>query len=660
MDNQTFDIPTSPSDRVDETPVNQRKKRQAKATAFGMALSLEDVLAEAEEHGLDRQDRERIVDQALVLIEQLYVHLPLKRAMFAIDPAQRLKLLRRRLSALTEAQFNREMLSVFTDLRDLHTNYMLPAPYRGLTAILPFLIEEFYENNQRQYMVSHVAEGFRRHAWFKPGVIVTHWNGLPMHRAVELNAEYQMGSNPDARHARGLEAMTIRPLMLTVPPDEEWVTIRYLAKGEPHDIQLRWRVIEPTESPNAADPNLSDVQASYGLGYDALTETARRVKKILFATKSLETEKRMAALSAQAPAAENKTLSRDLKKYSTMPDVFSFRPVETEYGEFGYIRIWTFMVDDAEEFVQEFIRIARMLPQNGLILDVRANGGGLITAGEGLLQVLTPKPIEPSRFHFINTPLTLALCERVRWLDEWVPSIAQAVETGSTYSNGYPLGDAEEYNSIGQQYHGPILLIVDALCYSTTDIFAAGFQDHNVGVILGTNGNMGAGGANVWTHELLRELFPASDSPFRELPHGASFRVAMRRTTRVGAHSGVPVEGLGVLPDEIHRMTANDLLNKNQDLILRATRLLSQRAVRKLEAHTAATENGTLKINVETKNITRLDVWVGNRPHTSLDVSDGETSLSVGLDKKKPVRIELRGYDGDELVAATRIHYPAD
>ena len=38
---------------------------------------------------------------------------------------------------------------------------------------------------------------------------------------------------------------------------------------------------------------------------------------------------------------------------------------------------------------------------------------------------------------------------------------------------------------MGQTYHGPVVLITDALCYSTTDIFAAGFQDHDLGFVLG-------------------------------------------------------------------------------------------------------------------------------------------------------------------------------
>ena len=60
-------------------------------------------------------------------------------------------------------------------------------------------------------------------------------------------------------------------------------------------------------------------------------------------------------------------------------------------------------------------------------------------------------------------------------------------------------------NGIGQVYYGPVVLITDALSYSATDIFAAGFQDNDVGKVLGTGGNTGAGGANFWSlDDLLR------------------------------------------------------------------------------------------------------------------------------------------------------------
>jgi C-terminal processing protease CtpA/Prc len=336
-----------------------------------------------------------------------------------------------------------------------------------------------------------------------------------------------------------------------------------------------------------------------------------------------------------------------------MPDVFAFREVETAKGTFGYIRIWTFNVEDADTFVQEFVRIAGMLPTTGLIVDVRGNGGGLITAGERLLQVLTPRSIEPERLHFINTPLTARLAQDVPWLEQWRESIEQAVETGATFSLGFPIDAAEEANRLGQQYHGPVLLITDALCYSTTDIFAAGFQDHEIGPILGTSGNTGAGGANVWTHDLLGQLLPGPDSPLEPLPSGTSFRVSIRRTTRVGERSGVPVEDLGVVPNEVHRMTKADVLEGNRDLIERAAELLAELPRYRLALKTKA-KNGKVTVTVEAENLTRLDAAVDGRPLASLDVEDGKASFDVpgAADGRL---LEVKGYDADRFAACRRI-----
>jgi hypothetical protein len=46
-------------------------------------------------------------------------------------------------------------------------------------------------------------------------------------RAVEINANKNAGSNSAASFARRLEAMTIRPMLLSLPKDEEWMIIGY-------------------------------------------------------------------------------------------------------------------------------------------------------------------------------------------------------------------------------------------------------------------------------------------------------------------------------------------------------------------------------------------------------------------------------------------------
>ena len=98
----------------------------------------------------------------------------------------------------------------------------------------------------------------------------------------------------------------------------------------------------------------------------------------------------------------------------------------------------------------------------------------------------------------------------------WTESIGQSVETGSAFSQALPIEPAEKVNEIGQRYQGPVVLITDARCYSTTDIFAAGFEDNEVGAILGTSGNTGAGGANVWDYR--KDIAPSLPDLFRSLP----------------------------------------------------------------------------------------------------------------------------------------------
>jgi hypothetical protein len=167
---------------------------------------------------LSEAERRTIVNQALVLIDDLYVHLPLKRAAHAVDPVQQLKLLRRRLGALSERQFHDEMINIFKRLRDLHTNYILPAPYNQHTAFLPFLMEEFYDAaGERHYIVTRLLQGFT-HPTFAPGVEVVRWSGVPIDRAVEIHADREAGSNEAARHVRGLDNMTVRPMVMCCRP----------------------------------------------------------------------------------------------------------------------------------------------------------------------------------------------------------------------------------------------------------------------------------------------------------------------------------------------------------------------------------------------------------------------------------------------------------
>lgn len=541
-----------------------------------VTLPMSQFMAGVEPLTLDQ--RQLIVDQALLLMDEVYVHLPLKRAMHAVDPVQRLRLLRHRIKLVSEQAFHEEMISTFMGVRDLHTNYILPAPYSRATALLPFDIRELFHKDVAIYIVGGVVPGLE-HPTFKPGVRVTHFSGVPIERAIALNARRHAGSNDAANHARGLERLTLRPLMMSMPPDELWVDVRYIAAdGTAGEIRFNWLVVtEPTPGTTARASTLDSTQKwRLAQGVDIQTQAANLVKKHLFAKDRVEIEQSVLAYLKRGGLESLGAPAPDFNTISTMPDVFAFEVKNTRFGERGYVRIHTFAVEDPQAFVQEFVRILKLLPQDGLILDVRGNGGGNIVAGELLLQTLSPVPIEPERLHFITTPRMIELVNGVpQWFGKWAPSMNQALLTGATYSQGFPIEDPAEYNQIGRQYAGKVVLVTDALCYSTTDIVSAGFQDHGIGPILGTHACTGAGGANVFDWGLLTELFQSFSSahPFRPLPRGADLRVAIRRTTRVRDNAGEPLEDLGVRTQHLHRVTLNDLLELDRDLVDHAAEL---------------------------------------------------------------------------------------
>lgn len=326
-------------------------------------------------------DRRAIVDQALQLVEGAYVHLPYKRSMHAVDPVQHLRLLADRLSQASpelrssEWEFHRDLTTIFASLRDLHTAYLLPAPYRHYTAYLPFLVEEYVdERGEPRYIVSKVARDLDRPT-FKPGVEVLYWNGSAMRRVVAANAAREAGSNPDARHARGLVSLTSRPLMRSLPPDEEWVTLTYRdQQGLQREIRRPWLVRDIRAA--MLDLDESDPRAlarATLLGLDVETDLVNQTRRMLYAPPLVAG----APARALTPSVRGRAVPLWKRHVSTsLPGVFQAARVHTRKGKFAYVRIYTFNVPSAEAFVAEFCRLLADLPGHGLIVDVRGNAGG--------------------------------------------------------------------------------------------------------------------------------------------------------------------------------------------------------------------------------------------------------------------------------------------
>ncbi|WP_133510377.1 S41 family peptidase [Candidatus Thiosymbion oneisti] len=609
---------------------------------------------------LTSSDRQILVEQAEILIRDLYVHLPLKRAMHAVDPVQRLRLLHNKLETLSEREFHADLLDIFKDLRDLHTNYSLPAPYRGRIAFIGILIEAYDEGGQTRWMVSKVADHLVTDPELQPGAVITHWNGVPMDLAVWRNANKEAGSNRAARYARGLESMALRFLGASLPPDEDWVDLVYRTDNGLHETRLAWQVFEGVSDLLGGAPDagglLKDLRTPlrYQVGVDQRTELMRQAKKQLFAPAAMREEVRVAKYEGKVPRTTAAFTEANIIP-TTRPDDLTARLVQTASGTFGFLRLWTFHMKDRDvtAFIVEIMRLlTEEFPPEGLIIDVRGNGGGYIIAAEFLLQFLTHRKIEPEPTQFINTPATLALTAKVASMNDWRKSLLQGIATGASYSSGIPLSQPKVVNSIGQLYHGPVVLITDAFCYSACDMFAAGFQDHRIGKILGVDTATGAGGANVLTHEALADDWIGG--PLRPLPAGAGMRISLRRTLRVGERVGQPVEDLGVEPDILIPFSRDDLLEGNRDLYDRAGEFLALGTPRVLKAEVTSVQGQTAMINLTTLNISEVDIYVNDRPQASVNTSDGVTSLSIQLPTGGR-KVRLEGFEDGDLVGARQI-----
>ncbi len=616
------------------------------------AVSLPEFLSTHEVGRLSVDNRRLIVQQALLLLEQNYALLPFKVARYGINPLQRLRLMQARLGRPGELEpevsFHAELVDIYNSLRDLHSRYTLPRPFNAAVAFLPFLLKEFVEDGRRRYLVGRrrVDQPEIGHPSFRFGVEVTQWNGVPIARAIERFAERIPGANPEARHARAVERFTFRSLGFGPPPDEDVLTIQYVDhQGQDRQINLKWSV--SSFAPGSSDSAAEDAALEIPFGFDLEGVRVARLRTLLFAPEFIEAEE-----SGEPVVAVPEGI-RVSPEWST---VFEARRVTASGQVFGHLRIRTFVppanvTDGVVGFVREFIRLLGELPQDGLVVDIRGNLGGAILASELCLQALTARPLEPEPAQFAATMLNLRICRANEDLAAWLPSMEQALETGAPYSAAIPFTPRELLAEVPQSYFGSVVLVTDARCYSAADIFAAGFQDNAIGLVLGVDGNTGAGGGNIWKlANLLGSLPTADDFPFRPLPGGADLSLVIRRVLRVGPNAGTPLEDYGVLPNERHDMTRNDIMNDDADLMVTAAGLLGKGVPRRFDVELSEA-GGELTATFEVLGIDRADVIVDDRPRLTVDLGGNPGPVPVP-GAGTPEMVQVTGYERGVLIAA--------
>jgi Peptidase family S41 len=441
-------------------------------------------------------ERNLIVDQLRLALSQFYVHLERKKAIYNFDPVRALDLLVPTLEKLSNTEFHQSIIQLIAKVRDRHLSFYGKAPY-GLSVGLCFSVEQCWKAKKPQYIVTKVDCRVKsKLEKLRVGALVTHWNGVEIDKYLRLNADVFGDGNEAASFARSLAFLTQRPLQDFGQPREESVELGFSLNGASCQERFVWEGLDASEALAA-----SSVPIFAG---DPQIVHLQQINRLRFARQSFDEPPSTPVAALGVP--------RIVQRSKIADKIADYGCVTTQHGTFGYIRLWSFGANDADDIVNEFIDVLPQLRKNGLIIDLRGNGGGYITAGERVLQLFTPKWITRLRFQFRVTAATRSMVKLTNELSNWQQSCEDAFATGEPYSQGYPVeGCDKDANWVGQTYFGPVVIITDALAFSTADMFVAGFIDHEIGKVICTDQNMGAAGGNVWTLDQVGKYIPDFD-----------------------------------------------------------------------------------------------------------------------------------------------------
>jgi C-terminal processing protease CtpA/Prc len=602
---------------------------------------------------LSPAERRRLIDGIERVLEGVYTHLPLKRARYGFDPVQRLRILRSQMAELSDDAFHLELADTITRLRDAHTLYTGPASLESKVAALPFLVEMIGSVSAPTYVVTKVGHGLD--TAFKPGVLLEYWNGVPIDRAVLRHADEEFGGRPDSQRAWAVQSLTLRSLQYGPPPDEHWVIVGYRTgdgTGQSKEIKLPWQIVDPSE----IDPLLSGGPTGKRAkalrrtrGVHPAAEAIRRAKMLLFAPHAL-TGRRAPAPKLMAARTGPRRLTADVIT-TRLTKTLKAMTIDAPGGPFGYLRIFGFDEEPAP-FIDELIRLIPLLPDRGLVIDIRGNPGGYIWAAEMALQLFTPNRIEPTRFSTLATPFTREIAsigDVAEDLAPWKRSLDAAVRNGELYAQTIPITDPESCNAHGQMYGGPVVLVADSTTYSSGDLFSAGFVDNGMGPFICVGSATGAGGANVWSYGELRKALTGSPAALPPLPEGIDLSFAFRRATRARANEGLPIEDVGISGTS-YEMTRDDLLNGNPDLIATCIKALKQLPFSRL---TTVVDTAARTIQVTTAGLDLVDAKFDGHSGVTAPV-DTQGSITITYPPRTKTA-ELSGCLGPDTLQRRRL-----
>ena len=579
------------------------------------------------------ENKKDVVDQARLILGDVFVHRLLKLEHFgaAIDPLPMLKVLEETMNGMDEVTFHSKMREIFQAQRDLHTSYQMPYPYMCYRSFVPVEFKEVIAlNGQKVIAVKNIvdSEALRKILLdgssldtVQLGDVLLKYDGVEVEEALKFLEAESGGANPAAVRRVAVSSLGFSSQKYEVVPTKDLITLTLKNRlGKVYSVTLPWISKENETCLKDSAPTMGSKAVAENDNINEINEIFRQTKKTTTQNKNIVTG------------------------WKTAGDpILKYKVINNEFGRFGLFDLESFSpsILGVDALIQEFKKIIEtdFAKTDGIIIDLRDNGGGYIGLGEGLSQLFTANNIQPAGFRMKNS---LANAHYVNGtLGETNPfriALKEAMEKGSYYTEPKNISSAEDINRLGQFYFRPVAILNNASCYSSCDLFSALMQDHGAAVIFGEDPNTGAGGANnVQLNTVISQLGKENLGPFKRLPRGQNIGFSFRQMIRVGSHAGELIEDDGVKADFLVEAKISDLYTESGDQLKAVSRKLNEMS-------------SEFVSSVKLKNTNRQDLIKNNTP--TLFASWEQTSNIVIKSQGEIIGdepIELDNLEGREV-----------
>ncbi len=521
---------------------------------------LADARSDLKPKAYSADERELVAKQALMMMKDLYVHRELKIKDFGAgaDPVPRLEDMVKRAGSMNDDDFHAAMQKIFLDVHDHHTNYIAPMPLRCSYALAPLAFTDVYDNGNLKVIVKNrtrlLKDKTPETESVKTGDELVAMNGVPVSKLIEDGKKTSGGANDDAMTVGAVRNLSLLSLAQNTIPSQDDIT--YTLKHDGAEYTVKSKYFAAVNIPGCADEADAEAQGLSSVKREMLRAENPNVRVY----------KDFVAPEKAAPFANEETLP-----------VGQFYTIDTPAGKIAKFDLETFMPDgdaSADSVIHQVrLQLEKSQPNAAaLIIDMRGNGGGLILLAEGLTQLFTPNSIDTMPVRFLPNQLNLDTFLKANQGKEngWSQDAKEGMAAQSRYTKPRNITSKDAANRYGQVWFKPVVVLTDANCYSACDLFAAAMQDHAAATVIGTHSTTGAGGANVMSYDIFRQIFDQNEgeNPFVKLPGKQSMRVSWRQTIRVGKNKGELIENAGVKSDVTVRYVTEDVVGGESRVLM--------------------------------------------------------------------------------------------